>query len=196
MPPPPPGSEEDLVRRVGTDADLPAVFAEQARAVGMDVTLCDASELSRMVAECLRDAGVQQVSHCSAPRYTPAITEGIEAAGATVVDWTRGPGMDALYDCDAAVTDIAMAVAESGTMVYDSDRDHSRGGFLVPPVHIAVVPASCIVPDLVDWVRAYDSLPAASVLITGPSKTADIEGILVTGVHGPGQVHVLVLQDG
>ena len=71
-----------------------------------------------------------------------------------------------------------------------------RGASLIPPVHIAVVAQAQIVPDLCDYFGGLGlSLPANINVITGPSKTADIEGILITGVHGPGDVHVALVCD-
>ena len=72
----------------------------------------------------------------------------------------------------------------------------ARGASLIPPVHIALLDRTQIVGDLFDYFDrlASTGLPANINLITGPSKTADIEGILITGVHGPGVVHVLLLE--
>ena len=66
---------------------------------------------------------------------------------------------------------------------------------LAVPAHIAVLRADQIVPDLLDWGGSLSSDPPANeVLISAMSKTADIEGILVPGVHGPGIVHVVVIE--
>jgi L-lactate dehydrogenase complex protein LldG len=66
---------------------------------------------------------------------------------------------------------------------------------LLPPLHIAVVPESRIIGNLDDLLTTLP-LPAeqtsSMVLITGPSRTGDIEQILVRGVHGPGELHVVV----
>jgi L-lactate dehydrogenase complex protein LldG len=67
------------------------------------------------------------------------------------------------------------------------------------------VPADRILPDLLDyWAPTVEgseggratTMPTSLVLVTGPSKTADIEGILITGVHGPRVVHVIVVDQG
>ena len=69
---------------------------------------------------------------------------------------------------------------------------------LLPPLHIAVAHQSQILPDLFDlfetplWTER-GGLPSCLSLITGPSKTGDIELRLVTGVHGPGEVHVILI---
>ena len=91
---------------------------------------------------------------------------------------------------------VDAAIAESGSLVV-STRGRIRNAWITPPVHIAIVRASQVLADLVDlFERDHESLDAASTtIITGPSKTADIEGVLVTGVHGPGEV-VVVLVDG
>ncbi len=61
-------------------------------------------------------------------------------------------------------------------------------------MHIAIVEPSNILPDLIDLFEKIREDHPAITLITGPSKTADIEGALVTGVHGPGIVQVYLLQ--
>lgn len=101
-----------------------------------------------------------------------------------------------LFSVDAAVTGVSAAIAETGTIVCTSGPDQARGASLIPPVHIAVVSASQILPDLCDYLAQLvdgDDLPANTNLISGPSKTADIEGILITGVHGPGELHVVLI---
>jgi L-lactate dehydrogenase complex protein LldG len=68
---------------------------------------------------------------------------------------------------------------------------------LLPPAHIAVVPASRILTGLDELYRTLPKpadVTSSMVLITGPSRTADIEQILVRGVHGPGEIHVVVVE--
>ena len=65
---------------------------------------------------------------------------------------------------------------------------------------VAIVRASDILPDLLDYLPRWRGtspaeMPSAQALITGPSKTADIEGVLIKGVHGPGQVIALLIDD-
>lgn len=129
-----------------------------------------------------------------------ALPDAIRRKGMQVVDWRATPDLDAQFDIDVGITDVHAALAETGSIICTSDGGHSRGLSLVPPVHIAIVRRSDILPDMIDyWQRQRDltptQMPSSIAIITGPSKTADIEGILITGVHGPGQVHVLVIED-
>ncbi len=101
--------------------------------------------------------------------------------------------------CAAAefgITSAQYALADTGTLVIAASGQEPRLISLLPPVHIAVLPAGRLLSGL-DELFAVLPAPAecasALVLITGPSRTADIEQILVRGVHGPGEIHVIVV---
>jgi L-lactate dehydrogenase complex protein LldG len=90
------------------------------------------------------------------------------------------------------------AIAETGTLVLESDRERHRLVSLVPPIHIALVKAENIVPTLGEAfsvVRRGAGLSRAITFITGPSRTADIELTLSIGVHGPKDLYVIVQEE-
>jgi L-lactate dehydrogenase complex protein LldG len=94
------------------------------------------------------------------------------------------------------ITSADYALADTGTLVMLSSREEARMISLLPPAHIAIVPAARILSGL-DELLTLIPLPAertsSMVLITGPSRTGDIEQNLVRGVHGPGEVHIVVV---
>ena len=104
-------------------------------------------------------------------------------------------GRDAVFAADVGITGIHRLIAETGSIVMASAPDEPRSVSLLPPVHIAVAERRQILPDLFDLFgpEASAGLPSGLTLITGPSKTGDIELRLVTGVHGPGEVHVVLV---
>jgi L-lactate dehydrogenase complex protein LldG len=97
-----------------------------------------------------------------------------------------------------------VGVASTGSVVVASSDRERRLASLVPPNHLVLLPESRIVPDLIDLSRSSagqtaplggsGALPSCLTIVTGPSKTADIEGVLITGVHGPGRVDILLLE--
>ena len=101
------------------------------------------------------------------------------------------------FDADMSVTGVHAAIAETGSLVICAEPGSPRLASLAVPVHVAVVRESQVLPDLLDWADWQQTVAASTgqVLISGPSKTADIELNLVTGVHGPGEVHVILLAD-
>jgi len=94
------------------------------------------------------------------------------------------------------ITSADYALADTGTLVLLSSREEARMISLLPPAHIAVVPAGRILTGL-DELFTVLPHPARStssmVTITGPSRTGDIEMTLVRGVHGPGELTVIVV---
>jgi L-lactate dehydrogenase complex protein LldG len=105
-----------------------------------------------------------------------------------------------MFPAEAGISRVDYLIAESGTMVIKSAPDHPRALSLLPPVYIAVAERSQLLPDLFDVFAAEEPQagrppPSCLTFITGPSKTGDIELRLVTGVHGPGEVHVVLLNN-
>ena len=101
-------------------------------------------------------------------------------------------------DADLGLTGVDYALAASGTMVMAAAPGHPRNASLLPPIHIAIVQRSQLLPDLAALAdriqRDFPQRPPSGLaLITGPSRTADIEQTLSIGVHGPGEVHVLLV---
>jgi L-lactate utilization protein LutC len=106
---------------------------------------------------------------------------------------------ETFFAADLGISGVAFAIAETGTLVMASGRADPRSLSLLPPVHLAIVRRDQLLPDLFDFFGEIEprktDLPACLTFITGPSKTGDIEMKLVTGVHGPGELHVVVISE-
>jgi L-lactate dehydrogenase complex protein LldG len=97
---------------------------------------------------------------------------------------------------DVGITSADYALADTGSLVMLSSPQEARLISLLPPSHIAVVPRERILTGLDELFTVLPTPAVQSssmVLITGPSRTADIEQILVRGVHGPGQIMVVIV---
>ncbi len=102
-----------------------------------------------------------------------------------------------LFQAELGISGVDYLIAETGSVVLESRPKQPRLLSLLPPLHIAVAERRQILPDLFDLFAVLgndlDGLPANLSIITGPSKTGDIELRLVTGVHGPGEVQVILI---
>jgi L-lactate utilization protein LutC len=100
-----------------------------------------------------------------------------------------------LFDYDVGISTAQAAIAETGTLLLESESERHRVVSLVPPVHIAIVDAADICLTLGEALAAVgrgSDLSPTITLITGPSRTADIELTLAIGVHGPQELYVIV----
>lgn len=194
-PPAPPVIDEPMVRLVHSDIGLPELFSRMANAAKIGATLLRVEDLLDQLIAALRQRRVRTIGVSRGGLLDKlALPSSLRDAGFDVRAWDELP-RDALYALDCGLTDAWAAVAETGSIVIRSSPQHGRSLSLVPPLHIAIIEPKNIVPDLVDLMPritvAGDN--PGTVLITGPSKTADIEMNLVTGVHGPGEVLAFVL---
>lgn len=190
---------DDLVRVLEADADLTSLFCENASAMGMHVQRCTLESLEQAVAGLIREVSVQSASvHAVDETLRGKLDQALQATEVQRVDWPVRSVRDELFDVDLGITQAWIAVAETGSLVAAADTDGGRSLSLVPPNHLAIVRAGDIVADVMDLMRIlgdrHADLPSGVSMITGPSKTADIEGVLIKGVHGPGRVWIMVVE--
>jgi L-lactate dehydrogenase complex protein LldG len=191
-----------VARAITEREDLPARFTAAAMAVGMNVQTTAPGDWLDVVSKLVRGHGARSVAippgsdgFLDAKRLSE-LTQRLAADGITV---HSDASDETLFSTDVGITGVAAGIAEHGSLVCESRFAAARGLSLIPPVHVAVVAAAQVLPDLCDYfdlLAGHAEIPAGISLITGPSKTADIEGILVRGVHGPRAVEVVLVHDG
>jgi L-lactate dehydrogenase complex protein LldG len=195
-PPIPPAVDEPITRLVHSDIGMPELFKKTAAANKIDVEALRVEDLvSRLIAT-LKELGCQKVALPISPLFDRLdLVAALSPAGFDARRWDAMT-LDELYDFDCGITDVYAAVAETGSLVIRPSAGHGRGLSLVPSVHFAVVEPKNFVPDLVDLFDkiAIDGVGTGITIISGPSKTSDIEMNLVIGVHGPNNVKVFLLE--
>jgi L-lactate dehydrogenase complex protein LldG len=163
-----------VMRRLLADRDPVAVFAERLKLLNGE-TIFGAEAL----AERLR-AGTWAHGYCD-PQLWPALQSALQAGFVVESEFDR----ERVDDYQFGITRAVGAIAETGTIILDDHTTSRRLAALAPWVHIAVVPRNRVFSDLTHAVTAFGDDPNV-IWCTGPSRTADVEGILIRGVHGPG----------
>lgn len=114
----------------------------------------------------------------------------------SAVDFVENAPTEFLFECDLGITSAQYAIAETGTLVLESEQESHRLTSLVPPVHMCILKASSIRQTLGEILELTGkNLSRTMTFITGASRTSDIELTLAIGVHGPGELHVIVIAD-
>lgn len=113
----------------------------------------------------------------------------------TDAEFIKNASAAALFECDFGVTSAQWAIAETGTLVLESEKEFNRLASLVPPVHICLLEMNNMRRTLGEILQILngENLSRAITFITGPSRTSDIELTLAIGVHGPAELHVIVI---
>jgi L-lactate utilization protein LutC len=107
---------------------------------------------------------------------------------------------DAIFNATAVITGVDFAIAETASIVLSSRQHQPRLASTTAEIHFALIRPDQIIPDLSDLPSAFkkyygEKIPAGFTLISGPSKTSDIEMNLVVGVHGPAHMHMIIQPD-
>ena len=171
-----------------------AQFISMAESLGCFVYQIDANEAVEQIMDLL-DGDRAVLSWDESQMPLDGLHDTLGSLGVAVARHDDG-------DVRVGITGVTAALAATGSLVVESGAGRHRTTSLLPDVHIALMRADQILPDLETWAAAQGGLghPAFTrasntVIVTGPSKTADIGHQLVKGAHGPREVHVMVLSD-
>jgi L-lactate dehydrogenase complex protein LldG len=123
------------------------------------------------------------------------VAERLASAGLDVLAPDDVFWRERLAEAGVGVTGAFTAVAASGTVGIACGPGAPRATSLVPPAHICLVLSGTMVEDLAEAIRSCTDLPSGLVWVSGPSRSADLELILTVGVHGPGSVDVIVIDE-
>ncbi|UCD27536.1 MAG: lactate utilization protein [Planctomycetota bacterium] len=183
----------EISRAISPHDDLVEVFMARVEQAGMNAYRVDnEQQVSDKIAEIIEEAGGKSaiVTDEKIPGREQFMNE-LQQKGIQLKDMSDA---DAAFDADFGITAVNSAIAETGSICLTSGQDRRRMASLAVPNHIAVVRADLIIPDLLEWIADQSKdLPANAVLVSAPSKTADIEMILVHGVHGPKEEHIIIV---
>lgn len=193
--------ERGSVGYQGAGGDPVARFREEFTAAGGRLhVVADPAGAAEIVLDLVRARSVHRVLLGHGDLLDAlALVEPLRAAGCEIlkVGTAAAEDRDALFQAEMGLSGVDYLIAETGSVVLASRPDQPRSLSLLPPLHIAVAERRQFLPDLFDLFAASgagaEDLPACWSIITGPSKTGDIELRLVTGVHGPGEVHVILI---
>jgi L-lactate dehydrogenase complex protein LldG len=172
-------------------------------AVHTEIHLTSGEGWPALLAQLLRDRQLPSLLIAPTTAHGQRITE----------HWSKNPQLPTLKsydrpveewkaelfnDTSASLTGTLGAIAATGSLILWPTREEPRLMSLVPPVHFALLKASEIrdnfyqVQQEFEWAKG---MPTNALLVSGPSKTADIEQVLAYGAHGPKDLVVLILED-
>ncbi len=190
-PPPPPPPVRLVIPKVDRAAKVDSLLSKVAALAGKTLHASSMAEAREYVAGVI--AGKSAVAS-----NEPFLKEaGISTLPGVQCGFTEEAALrEACAVTDFGISSATYALADTGSLVMISSLNEARLVSLLPPVHIAIVPAERILSGLDELymlVPKPSDISSSMVLITGPSRTADIEQLLVRGVHGPGEIHVVVV---
>lgn len=183
--------EDEQARRERFVAGISASHAE--------ILTVKEETLAQDLAAWLDEEGVTSLACGQGGRWQAAVAAACAGRSVLTPAGEFAGWKDELFDvCQAGITHCAGAIADTGTLVLLPDGGEPRTLSLVPPCHIALLAASTIADNLaglVDAGRWQQAMPTNLLLVSGPSKTADIQQTLAYGAHGPSRLLVVLVED-
>ncbi|MBT1072615.1 lactate utilization protein [Pelotalea chapellei] len=173
-------------------------FKTRAEGVGAKVHRCATSqEALDFVLSFLAGEGVAEQPQCSAvwadsPFLAAVDRQVLNKVSGLKLEVTRATAAEAKF----GITQLDWALADTGTLVQDATAIEERLASSLCSIHIALVPTAGLLPDLPSLLTRLTPAESSYIaMITGPSRTADIERVLTIGVHGPERLVIVFVDD-
>ena len=186
-------SSQDMIFRLGSQVALVG---------GHFAALPDVSAVREYVARLAAEADAKQIV-VSEPMISELVSAGSQGSSFKVVSremMTREDFYRVLETADIGVSRVELAIAETGTLVIATSDEADRLVSALPRIHVALLETSQIVSSLEDAVPRISQILAQGrdgvvvSLISASSRTTDVGGVLILGVHGPKELHVLLIK--
>jgi L-lactate dehydrogenase complex protein LldG len=192
--PPTPGSG-----RAGPLPDLVERFVAELAGTNGLARVVRRAELADAVTGVARELGSRRATVVTGDvePWRTDVDRGLEEARAEIVRPVADAWREEAARADLGVTSAVLGVAATGSVLLSPGKDSPRVASLLPPAHLVILPVERLVPGLEEAMPAVARLAgdcSAPVLVTGPSRTSDIEMTTVYGVHGPRVFRVLLVQ--
>jgi len=164
-----------------------ALFASNAEALKAEFILCEnENDLTQKIAALKTECGWKKI----ATHKSTFIAKVLLGIGIPTIDTNDGYEIDDLESCDVGITECDALIAQTGTILVTTQSAGGRALSVLPPHHVVIARREQLLPDLTAAYQLLHSkykstFPTTISLITGPSRTGDIERILVLGAHGP-----------
>ncbi len=166
--------------------------ANQAQVIKLDQ-----AEIARVVSQQLKQRGISTLLYGLDAPHSAEMAEVDNTIKTEIFDFDLNTNKERLFnDSSAGITSSHSAIAATGSIVLWPTVNEPRSLSLIPPVHFVIVDATTIHSDFSQLIKTQqwqDKLPTNIVLVSGPSKTADIQQTLAYGAHGPKELIVLLL---
>ncbi|WOH38113.1 lactate utilization protein [Thalassotalea fonticola] len=154
-------------------------------------------QIPQVVSEQLKQRGIRTLLYGMQAPHSAQMAELDSYIHAEVFDFNLAENKEKLFNqTPAGITSSRAAIAATGSIVLWPTETEPRSLSLVPPVHMVIVDAEQLYANFSSLIREQqwqDNLPTNAILISGPSKTADIQQTLAYGAHGPKELLVLLL---
>jgi L-lactate dehydrogenase complex protein LldG len=176
-----------------------STFKSRAEAVSAEVhRFATRAEALAFIMEFARGEGVCEAANCRAVWADCPFLDGIDKQelGAQLPGLVFDVTREGCAEARIGISQMDWGKADTGTLVQDATRVEKRLVSTLPPIHIALIAAGNIHPDLPSLLTTIDPRQFGYIaFITGPSRTADIERVLTIGVHGPERLIVIAVDE-
>lgn len=201
---------QNRILKDATRDELLEIFVKQCANIHTNIVISNCAKLSQDLQSVVDQYGGQSIISSRDERFqdyglSELMTEKWPQSNIQYYEWNSQQPQENILHAEKAnigITISEMTLAESGTAVLFSSRDQGRSISFLPEKSIILIPKSTIVPRMTQaarWIREKinngEKIPSCINFITGPSNSADIEMILIVGVHGPIQATYIVIED-